>query len=110
MMTPQLHLEPIANKNGFGTLAEYVEVHTYDQGDRMLALITVHGANTDNEDQTVDLWVREDEVRALRDALNQVLGPPEQQGVISAPRTIEEKVAFRKDWDLRFEEGRTRED
>ena len=68
----QLHTEPYQAKNGFGTISEYIELHTYDDGEHVWAYI--HGGNSDDVNQTVNMLWNEAEVRAIRDALNQYLG------------------------------------
>ena len=67
----QVHLEPISEGGG-SIYAEYIECHTYQPDS--LGLLVVHGHNMDEHSVTVDMWVRADQVRALRDALNKMLG------------------------------------
>jgi hypothetical protein len=62
---------PICQKTDSGlTIADFC-VHTYR--DREMALLEMTGL-FDNNTVSADIWVTEDEVRAIRNALNEALG------------------------------------
>lgn len=69
----QQHLEPYIERTDSGLMTSWVEVHTYNP-DSTLALVVVYGNNSDDNSASVDLWLTYDEVKAIRDALNKILG------------------------------------
>lgn len=73
-LKPQVHIEPHQEVNGFGTLSEWIEMHTYNPDDiTALALLCVHGSNMDNFGVTVELWLTAEQIVAIRDGLNQLI-------------------------------------
>lgn len=70
-LKPDTHAEPINNKDGLGVPCEWVEVHTYVESE--FALIEVYGSSMDSHGNTVSLWLKEDDITPLRDALTNIL-------------------------------------
>lgn len=67
MFTPQQHITVPLRGGPHDDLA--LHTYTYDGSGAALALL-----ETSDGDESVNLWLFEDEVRALRDACNKTLG------------------------------------
>lgn len=67
-MIPDIHEEPIQNLSEHGQMLSYIEVHTYPESD--LCMLTVHETGR----TSIDFWMTEGQVAALRDALTKVVG------------------------------------
>lgn len=71
-LTPNTHLTPYETETDRGTLTEWIEINTYEE--LTLANLSICGNNANYDQSSIDLWVTEEDIRSIRDALNKVLG------------------------------------
>ena len=71
-MKTQAREEPIEQKNDNGTICDSVKLYTYDDPEHIWVFLS--GSSMDHDDQLINTLWTESDARAVRDALNRILG------------------------------------